>query len=659
MPGTKETDDLKNGKGVAGVAESEEKAPLVIQGNGASNLMARSESLHRKHVSASRQISNDVVDALPSNLSYTCWDLFYTLVSVITYVFDLVMDCAVAFYFYHLGVKHGVYHYWYCGLTITFILLPSLTMTGFSLRWYLMDADNTDLPPVPLWRWIIRVIVLMLQFAPILRYLDSIRYGLMSRQAGKDEARLSGGGADGEGGDPLAAARARERRVKYYTLMVYEDADATLLRLFECFMESAPQLVLQIYILIKDPASVSMNNSELNDDLKKTILCVSVISSLVSLAWSLVVYHRSLRYTYPDKKNLDWRGSIFQFLWHFSSITARVIALSLFASIHPKGIFAVCAAHWAVMAGWVVAQRTQACSNRCEEVLFSAVLGAIYIFSFFNAKDERTRYKYMIYYAFCLAENTALLVVWGLNTDPETWYFYPGVAGHYLAFFLGLAFMVTYYGCFHPSEIKFSIGCGLFGSRGRTQDSENFFFKGLRRISNFKLSPSDATQEGSEEEGAGEDTVGTKGFTQNKSGPSRKVSTVESIQLSEVQTRSKASGTVPDSSEPTSQREGDQSPPPMSRHLSSPADLDAPTTPDDKEDGGRPSQLSITLGAVVEDAVSSHERQRQYKKASSLPPGMPSTISRHFANYPPRSIKAMGSDRALATIADTGSQSPL
>ena len=30
--------------------------------------------------------------------------------------------------------------------------------------------------------------------------------------------------------------------------MIYEDADATLLRLFECFMECAPQIVLQIYI---------------------------------------------------------------------------------------------------------------------------------------------------------------------------------------------------------------------------------------------------------------------------------------------------------------------------------------------------------------------------------------------------------------------------
>ena len=44
--------------------------------------------------------------------------------------------------------------------------------------------------------------------------------------------------------------RYRRERKQWYTLMVYEDADATLLRLYESFMESAPQLVLQIYILI-------------------------------------------------------------------------------------------------------------------------------------------------------------------------------------------------------------------------------------------------------------------------------------------------------------------------------------------------------------------------------------------------------------------------
>jgi len=465
--------------------------------------------------------TTDTVDALPSRLKYSNFDLLCTVVSMLTYLFDLVMDCMVAFYFYHLGVSHGVYHYWYCALTLTFIILPSLTMTGFSLRWYLMDADNSDLPKVPLWRWIVRVVALMLQFAPILRYIDSVRYGLLSRKAeGQEKAAAAAN-------DHIGAGQARQRRLKYYTLMVYEDADATLLRLFECFMESAPQLVLQIYILIKDPMANKVIATDVpdittsgagdggddattttgNDDLiqipgtviKSTILCVSVVSSLVSLAWSLVVYHRSLRYTYPEKKNLDWRGSTFQFLWHFSSITARVIALSLFASIFPGGIFLVCAGHWAVMTTWVALQGTQACNTRCEEFVFSCVLGAIYIFSFFNAKEERTRYKYLVYYSFCFCENTALIAVWIMyaahHDSYQRWYFYPGIVGHYLAFFTGLAFMMIYYGFFHPSEIKrFSFKATKrqrpFVTRsapsGKNMNDENLFYKGLRRISNLR-----------------------------------------------------------------------------------------------------------------------------------------------------------------------------
>ena len=95
-------------------------------------------------------------------------------------------------------------------------------MTGFSLRWYLMDADNSQLPPVPVWRWLVRLIVLMLQFAPVLRYIDSMRYGLKSRWAGHEERKLEPNSAERK--------RALHKRIKYYTLMVYEDADATLLR---------------------------------------------------------------------------------------------------------------------------------------------------------------------------------------------------------------------------------------------------------------------------------------------------------------------------------------------------------------------------------------------------------------------------------------------
>ena len=44
---------------------------------------------------------------------------------------------------------------------------------------YLMDSDNQQLPAVSGWRWLLRIVVLLLQVAPILRYVDSIRWILL------------------------------------------------------------------------------------------------------------------------------------------------------------------------------------------------------------------------------------------------------------------------------------------------------------------------------------------------------------------------------------------------------------------------------------------------------------------------------------------------
>ena len=122
----------------------------------------------------------------------------------------------------------------------------------------------------------------------------------------------------------------------------------------------------------------------INPVLKLSILVMSVTSSLVSLAWSLVVYHRSLRYTYPHKKNISLVGTLFQFLWHFCSITARVLALSLFASALPTWIGPLCGAHWIVMASWIIFQRTAACNTKCEEFLFALVLGQSQVRSWYR-----------------------------------------------------------------------------------------------------------------------------------------------------------------------------------------------------------------------------------------------------------------------------------
>ena len=47
--------------------------------------------------------------------------------------------------------------------------------------------------------------------------------------------------------------------------------------------------------------------------------------------------------------------------------------------------------------------------------------GVIYIFMFFNAKEERTRYKYVLYYGFSFLENTAIILVWFFHTPSTTW----------------------------------------------------------------------------------------------------------------------------------------------------------------------------------------------------------------------------------------------
>jgi hypothetical protein len=116
----------------------------------------------------------------------------------------------------------------YFGLTLAFVLLPTLVITGISMRWYVLDSREEGSPSISKCRWIMRFIFLLLQLGPNLRYFNSLKYGLKFRQH-KD----------------------KETQKRYFQYIVHEDKNATMLRLFQCFMESAPQLVLQIYILAK------------------------------------------------------------------------------------------------------------------------------------------------------------------------------------------------------------------------------------------------------------------------------------------------------------------------------------------------------------------------------------------------------------------------
>jgi hypothetical protein len=45
----------------------------------------------------------------------------------------------------------------------------------------------------------------------------------------------------------------------------------------------------------------------------------AVVFSLVSVAWALTSYYRSVRFVRDDKEKLSWRGAVMLFCWHLMS----------------------------------------------------------------------------------------------------------------------------------------------------------------------------------------------------------------------------------------------------------------------------------------------------------------------------------------------------
>ena len=171
-------------------------------------------------------------------------------------------------------------------------MLPTLVMTGISMRWYVLDSREEGSPPITKCQWIMRFIFLLLQLGPILRYFDSLMYGLKFRQH----------------------SNSREAQKRYFQYMVYEDTDATMLRLFECFMEAAPQLVLQIYILAKHHDNNNKRRFSHDTDDWTGYLMTRLLDALIPMSCSIVQWWPKWWQCWPL-----W----FPFRGHWSHITAH------------------------------------------------------------------------------------------------------------------------------------------------------------------------------------------------------------------------------------------------------------------------------------------------------------------------------------------------
>lgn len=125
-------------------------------------------------------------------------DIVWLLFSIVSFLVDM----AVLYY----NDEHG----WYFGLTLAFTVLPALTMSTFSAMWYNRDQNRQVLPPVSRNTWLFRILFFSLFTEPS---GEIRRHSQLRRPEQKSEK-----------------AKGHAQMAHFY------DADATFLRLFECFM---------------------------------------------------------------------------------------------------------------------------------------------------------------------------------------------------------------------------------------------------------------------------------------------------------------------------------------------------------------------------------------------------------------------------------------
>ena len=92
-------------------------------------------------------------------------------------------------------------------------------------------------------------------------------------------------------------------------------SDVCMLRLFDSFLESAPQLVFHLYVMM-------VRNGQWPWE-QAAWTALSALASMVSLGWGIAAYSSAMRMVRTEKGKMTLIGMILQTVWRVSMLAAR------------------------------------------------------------------------------------------------------------------------------------------------------------------------------------------------------------------------------------------------------------------------------------------------------------------------------------------------
>ncbi|XP_062581385.1 XK-related protein 6-like, partial [Saccostrea cucullata] len=275
----------------------------------------------------------------------------------------------------------------------------------------------------------------------------------------------------------------------HYIEMIINEMYASLLSMFDAFIESAPQLLLQIYLILKEQEN--FKDCEHISIYSYIIRLFAVLTSWISVTWSVTAFYRAHRVTNDMHKTRQKTvfAAMGYFLWRAFEIGSRVMALVMIFLMNGI-IFAMAVViHWIVMVIFSFATKTRPYEKNHQNVIFILFVGFVQIFSFMNASrfkfpyhtvddnhaeevnplessdhaeevnphdkcyPTEPRHHALLYYLFVYTENIVILIVWILvkNNSFCPWIYHGSIGIVSSGLICNIVFMISYYKLCHPT----------------------------------------------------------------------------------------------------------------------------------------------------------------------------------------------------------------
>lgn len=355
---------------------------------------------------------------LESDNQYSKLRFLLTVVGLFLYVVDIWTDMVLALKYF------GEQHYVWCGLTLTFVLLGTVVTQIFSFVWYWDDLNDVLVNPegesnISGMSGCELGVLHVFGLGVFTRFYHLLKTGLEEVWTTRPDTPE------------------REREVHHSLFCMA--TDLSMLKLFEAFLESVPQLLLQLCVV-------------LGHDEHSFIQYLSVAFSCFNVAWALVDYRRCLRRSLPRVTEMpSGIPTAIYLLYKFCTITSLVLSFSILLILSPYSMAAVLVL-WLLGTMWTHVLQTNFCTSTGLELVYRAVVGVILVFTFFNVKGQDTKTAMIVYYSIhVLMHFTALLTMSLLK--PEMW-----TSAKFLTVStlimglstLGLVCLVLYYVLLHP-----------------------------------------------------------------------------------------------------------------------------------------------------------------------------------------------------------------